>query len=67
VHKAESLPPIIPVGKLADEFDYHPKTLLRLEREGKIPPFLRRAKHCRPFATEEHRKALAGRLGLRAA
>ena len=50
-----------------EEFHYTRQHLLRLEKEGEIPPFLRRHKHCRVFATEAHREALAGRLGLSAA
>jgi len=56
----EPLPTIILLADLADEFGYHVKTLFRLEREGKIPPLLRRAPHCHVYATEEHRRALAG-------
>jgi len=57
----ERLPLIFPLAELADEFGYHVKTLFRLEREGKIPPLLRRAPKCHVFASEEHRRALAGR------
>jgi hypothetical protein len=61
VSEEKSLPLVIPLAELADEFNYHVKSLFRLEREGKIPPLLRRARRCHVYATEEHRRALAGR------
>ena len=63
----KSLPLVIPLADLADEFGYHVKSLFRLEREGKIPPLLRRAPHCHVYATEEHRRALIGYRGTKAA
>jgi hypothetical protein len=60
VPEEKQLPLIIPLAELADEFGYHVKSLFRLEREGKIPPLLRRAPKCHVFATEEHRRALVG-------
>jgi hypothetical protein len=58
---------LFPLTALMEEFHYSRQHLLRLEREGQIPPFLRRHKHCRVYGTEQHRLALAGRLGLTAA
>jgi hypothetical protein len=61
------LQPIFPLKKFVEEFHYTRQHLLKLEREGQIPPFLRRHKRCRVFGTEEHRRALAGRLGIETA
>jgi len=66
--KSPPIGAIFSLKKLAEEFGYHPKSIMRLEREQKIPPLLRRGPHCRAFGTDEHREALAGRglkgLGL---
>lgn len=51
------------LAELADATGYHVKSLFRLEREGKIPPLLRRARRCHVYGTEEHRRALVGYRG----
>ena len=56
---------IIPLADLAEECGYHVKSLFRLEREGKIPPLLRRARRCHVYGTEEHRRALIGYKGAK--
>jgi len=56
-----SLRTYFPLKRLIEESGYTRQHLMRLEREGKIPPFLRRRRGCRVFGTDEHRAALAGR------